>query len=290
MSGDSESVAPRSATAEPKDPSPRHLEATLRPERGATITSLRDVAGYEWLLAPKPAPAQGFPPSTPFVEAEMGGWDECAPSIVACAAPDGQAVPDHGTLWNRPWSLDDGRARITDPVLDVRFERTVVPTPGGLRMDYAACAFGSHPVPWLWAAHPQFRAPPGSRVELDVDTVQDVLGGNGSQPWTDGLSRILTLPNGHCRKVYAPPDAGLDTATLVVPGHGRLRLRWDAGTVPYLGVWLDNCCYAREPVIALEPATGFYDSLAVAVRNRRVLWLQPGQPVQWWIEVTVDVG
>lgn len=261
------------------------LTATVDPRRGAKIVSLLDRGGHEWLLPPRELDAPQ-PTGTAFTDAEMGGWDECAPSIVGCLAPDGRPVPDHGDLWDVEWTGDGTTLTARGRALDYEFSRAIASTDAGLRLTYRVVAHED--IPFLWAAHPQFSAPAGSRVLIDVASVVDVLDGAETRSaWSQELSEIDSVPVGGCRKVYAAPDARADCAVLDVPGRGRLAVSWDADVAPYLGVWFDSGAYARRPVIALEPSTGYYDSLAVAVRNRRVLKLRAGQPVQWQVEVRV---
>lgn len=125
-------------------------------------------------------------------------------------------------------------------------------------------------------------------MEVDATRVVDVLDGESILPWSSELARIDTVPAGGRRKVYVHPDDHVNRVVLTVPGHGRLTMRWDVDRAPYLGLWFDNGCYARSPVIAIEPTTGYFDSLETAVANQRVLWLESGAEPHWWIEVTVD--
>jgi hypothetical protein len=261
------------------------LTATVDPRRGAKIVSLLDGRGHEWLLPPRELEAP-LPAGSGFTDAEMGGWDECAPSIVACPTPDGRPVPDHGDLWNVEWTGAGATLTARGRALDYEFSRAITPIDAGLRFTYTVLAHED--TAFLWAAHPQFSAPAGSRVLIDLASVVDVLDdAEALRAWPATLSEIDSVPPGGCRKVYAAPDAPVDHAVLDVPGRGRLVMSWDAAVAPYLGVWFDNGAYARRPVIALEPSTGYYDSLALAVRNGRVLHLRAGQPVQWQLEVRV---
>ena len=46
---------------------------------------------------------------------------------------------------------------------------------------------------------------------------------------------------------------------------------------------------ASQPA-ALEPATGFYDKLDLAWQNQRVMYLPPGEPVRWHLDLEVGQG
>jgi hypothetical protein len=272
------------------------LTATIVPGRGGKIVSLRDARGHEWLAGPGPSIGDPARPGTAFLDADLCGWDECAPTISACRLSSGAELPDHGDLWDTGWTIDGATLSARGRSLPYRFERGIASIGGGLRFEYTVVA--DERMPFLWAPHPQFVAPPGSRVALSARRVVDALGsgalggdaldgGDRESDWTAELAAVDSIPPGGCRKVYVRPDEAIAEAALEVPDRGTLTFRWDPAVVPYLGVWFDNACYSREPVIALEPSTGYYDSTAAAVAADRVLWLEPGRPVSWSLEVTI---
>jgi hypothetical protein len=96
--------------------------------------------------------------------------------------------------------------------------------------------------------------------------------------WAD--IAVTDLPRGTSRKLYVAPEERVLMGELRDPDGTSLRLTWD---VSYLGVWLDNAQYAREPVIALEPSTGFYDDLE---RASSVSCVLPEHPLAWSLEVS----
>lgn len=61
-------------------------------------------------------------------------------------------------------------------------------------------------------------------------------------------------------------------------------MRWSA-ECPDLGIWFDRGAYSPLPVIALEPATAYYDSLERAVHLGRAPTVGPGRPLTWWVEL-----
>ena len=102
------------------------------------------------------------------------------------------------------------------------------------------------------------------------------------------LDRVRPVQQNACRKFYVPPEQALGTAGLVHEGLGsELRLNWSPADLPYLGLWVDEGVYNTSPVAALEPCTGFYDSLDRAVRNGKVPVLEPGQEKSWTLRVNL---
>jgi hypothetical protein len=263
------------------------LTATVLPERGGKISSLRDDVGVEWLAQPDRAVGAPARPGADFLNAEMAGWDECAPTIVECVV-DGVALADHGELWTKGFETTDLGVSTTDDTLGYRFWRDITPTDDGLRFDYRVESLGGA-IPFLWAAHPQFIAPAGTWVRLpgQVNRVVDVLDpGLPVVDWHGDLGHIDSIEPGGCRKLYVHPDEPAFEAGLVRPDGSELTLRW-SNQCPYLGLWLDRFSYRAEPIIAIEPATSYFDSLATAVQLGRAPTISPAAPLSWWLELSV---
>lgn len=254
------------------------------PDRGGKITSLQDPSGQEWLAqaAPgRPTPGAGF------VDAEMAGWDECAPSIIACEV-DGLPVPDHGSLWDRPFTVDGDLLSAVDSELGFEFSRRVTFDEHGVLLEYAALV--TRPQPFLWAAHPQFVSPPGTVVELPAHLTRlvDVHPASGVEVSIDELvDGAADLPPGTSRKFYLHPDDRAEGVLIRQPGGASLTMTWSAECA-HVGIWLDHADYSREPVLAVEPSSGYYDSLATAAETGLVPWLEPGVPFTWWVRLAQE--
>ena len=270
------------------------------PGRGGKIVSLRAL-GWEWLAQPALPVGPGPTPGDAFVEGDMCGWDECAPSIVACTLPHGPGpcatteLPDHGELWTMPWDVNPGDSAQTmalGPVSGCKFERTVSVGPGAsVRLEYQVTAGGADAV-FLWAAHPQLRAPRGSRVVLDgaVETVVDVGSSDDVRRlvWSSHLADIGSVAPGASRKIYLEPTERTESAELVLADGRALTFRWDPSLLPYLGIWFDRAHFSREDVVAIEPSTGWYDSAARALALGHVLTIPAGETVAWWIDLSFE--
>jgi galactose mutarotase-like enzyme len=88
-----------------------------------------------------------------------------------------------------------------------------------------------------------------------------------------------------------PPGVPVDWAGLIRrPSQDWLRLQWDAQRVPYLGLWVDEGVFNPGSVAALEPMTGFYDSLVTAWDKQQVARIEPGDTHTWTLTVQVGTG
>jgi galactose mutarotase-like enzyme len=289
------------------------------PALGGKIVSLYDkVSRHEWLLPPIDRPFRPVAYAAPFADQDMSGWDEMFPTINACAYPApgpfaGQPLPDHGEVWSLPWAIsecsDDALSlTVEGRALPYRFTRSIRALDAStLRLDFAATNTGDTPIAALWTAHPQFVVDEQTRLILppSVTSVVNVLptdewASETAYPWPEAtnqrgqtvrLDRIGPASLKSCRKFYLPPDEPVGWAAIQQGASGAwLQLSWDAATVPYLGLWVDEGVYNPTPTAALEPSTGYYDSLTNAWKNARVPTIAPGATQRWHLDIELGIG
>lgn len=296
------------------------LRVITIPAMGAKIVSVFDrVTEREWLLPPKDRRLQPVAYGAAFVEQDMSGWDEMFPTIERCVYPlqgayAGAQFPDHGEVWALVWKHDESatdavRLSVQGRALPYTLLRTLrLVDERILRISYEVVNRGTEPLSALWAAHPQFAVDKSTRILLPASVTQVI----NVQP-TDELPVIGQLcdwagtetPSGQIlhldringadarkhRKVYLPPDQPVRWAGLQQGEAGAyLRLSWDVSHIPYLGIWVDEGSYNPAPTAALEPSTGYYDSLVRAWQNQRVMNLIPNVPYRWSLDLELGVG
>ena len=294
------------------------LEVVIVPRLGGKIAQLTDLrTGREWLHGASTSPPEPEYGGS-FVDHGPSGWDEMIPTIDPCRYPVGgrwatRWLPDHGEAWMLPWqviSQGPGSSaltlRVEGRVLPYQLTRTTeLVGPGKLLLRYRLVNLADEPFACLWAAHPLFRVDEGCRVELPAH-VRRVINVRGDPEWgppdepigfpvgvaADGrrvdLGSVAPAPTGRCRKHYLPPDVVAPWSRLRHVDGASLTMHVDPAAVPYLGVWVDEGVRGDRPMIALEPATGYYDALDRAHRLGRFTWLEPRAPRTWWLDVEIE--
>ncbi|MFC9560617.1 hypothetical protein [Agromyces sp. NPDC056965] len=256
------------------------------PLDGARITSLV-AAGREWL-----APSPPRDPEGGFTASGTGGWDEVVPTVAACTMADGTGLPDHGDAWRLEWSVVASGPATSTAVVSLRsvplqLSRTLTVEAGRLRADYVATATGRAGVPLLWAAHPLFAAPPGTRIVTGAPEprlVGEFPEAGSPMAWPGGATGRGGIDGvGGALKAFT---TGLDRARIVHADGQGLTLRWDARTLPHLGLFWDAGVFADQPVVAIEPTTGCRDAASAVEEELPVV--SPGRPLRWWLELSVD--
>lgn len=283
-------------------------------EFGAKIASIQ-VHGKELMQAPI-APIAPRTRTLAFDKADASGWDECLPSVAACAVDTAAGpvqIPDHGDLWRVPWkplSVAANSVTLRGECFSVplALERAATLTEEAkgwkLSLDYKVTNTGAHPCPWSWCAHPLFASEAGDRIVLPGSIRQLRVEGSGggrlgkagdhvnwplaqqANAKTADLSVGQPPESGFGDKLFAGPlSASENWCALERPKAGiRIRVSFHPAVTPYLGLWI---CYGgwpdgpgpKENCVAMEPATAPTDSLAHTGPWSRVL--APGASYSW---------
>lgn len=290
------------------------------PELGAKIVSVFDrQAEREWLQPPKDGYLQSVAYGSSFVDQDMSGWDEMFPTIDRCQYPvagayQGAELPDHGEVWALPWGHDANQTDVIQThvqgrALPYTLTRTIRALHDAtIRLSYEVVNTNEEPLVAFWTAHPQFIADAETRIILP-DNVAEVVNVQSTNElpkvgalidWPEArtqsgellmIDRVRAASEHKHRKIYLPPEQPAHWAALRQGVDGPwLRLSWDAESVPYLGIWVDEGSYNPAPTAALEPSTGYYDTLALAWQNERVMHLLPGITLSWSLDLTLGHG
>ena len=292
------------------------IRTIIVPEIGAKLVSLFDKrTQQEWLVGPGERPFTTVPYAASFVEQDMSGWDEMFPTITACGYPvpgekQGVHLPDHGEVWPLPWTQEPSKLStlkfsVQGKALPYKLTRTLsYSTDETLHMAYKLENLGQTSMPYIWSAHPQFVCGESAKIILpdhikeicnvlptewgwgDLETRHDwpktaVIAEKQRQSDIIGPASLNQI-----RKFFVLPDELVSWAGVVrQQTNDWLRFEWDANLVPYLGIWVDEGVFNSSSVMAFEPMTGFYDSLAVAWEKQRVLTIEPGEVRSWALSV-----
>lgn len=297
------------------------IRTVVVPELGAKLVSLIDKrTRVEWLVDPGSRPLRKVPYGANFVDQDMSGWDEMFPTIVACQYPapgekSGTPLPDHGEVWPLPWKLEPSvgnnlRLTVEGKALRYRLTRQLAfSDQQTLQMQYDLQNLERDRMPYLWSAHPQFLCSDGAEIRLPAavnevcNTIPAEWGWGKPETrfgWPEAMSmagqpvridRVGPASNCQARKFFVLPEMAVCWAGLIrYPAQDWLRIDWDPEMVPYLGVWIDEGRISHESVVALEPMTGFYDSLAVAWEKNLVAMIEPGEIKSWTISICLGTG
>lgn len=287
------------------------ISMVILPALGAKIASLvYKPQNFEVFFQPTghiyPLPQYG----ADFSCYDTSGADEMYPTIDPCCYPapgySEVSLPDHGELWSIPWQViaDEGRVVSTAQGISLpyTFERVITLADHVVQISYRVRNTGQAKLYGLWAFHGLVACDQGTKLLLPqaerVINVHDstVLGSVGTShkfPLSIGvdgqkidLSRIGPCSLRRTEKFYIQGKIAQGTAGLTL-NAGKLlyQLSFPQERVPYLGVWINMGGFKGEYNCALEPASGYYDSLAEAYRSNSLVPLNPGENQEWYLNI-----
>lgn len=236
------------------------LSLQADPQHGARIFSLADESGFEWLWS-KPDPQRfSVRPGDPFVD--IGGGEECFPTI------SGQ--PDHGDVWARPWSDEDGTLCVetSEGVLT----RGTTNLSDGVQLNYRL--EGAAGLPFVWALHAVL--PPA------VGTILRVPGCPPVHYWSEGnnnppIHASWPTPTEDCDLRILPGNDGTarfaavetSVVTVIAPSGNWLHVELFSDDQPRsIGIWRNFGGYPengpRYRSFCIEPLLGLHHERARA--------------------------
>lgn len=261
--------------------------AVVLPDAGAKVVSLV-LHGQEVLWRNPHVPVRAAPYAARYRDYGASGMDVCFPSIAAARVPTPSGeliVPDHGEVWALPWAVDAtrtaARVSVEGRAWPYRLEMALALVPGALKIVTTLQNRAGEAFPYLWALHPVVPLTPRTAVRWPRRAGEEAL--------ADVVSRPGRTPPGYVSKVFLGPLAAGEA--VVAQDEGSVRLAWDAGVLPYLGVWISNQD-ERGPggrrCLAVEPSVAPTDSLEDAVRTGQAAVLAPGQTRVWQVTVQYE--
>ncbi|EGO65029.1 hypothetical protein [Acetonema longum] len=286
----------------------------ILPELGAKIASLvYKPQDFEVLFQPVAGVYRQAEYGGDFAAYDTSGADEMFPTIDPCPYPyeayRGKMLPDHGELWSLPWRATvAGETLITEVTgvaLPYVFTRAAALDGNKVRLAYRVHNRGDVPLYGLWAFHGLTACDEATRLILPaadrVITVHNscLMGPAGTEhsfPITTNrsgnslyLDRIQAQTAGKTEKFYAAGRVNQGEAALTL-NQGRLvyKLSFDRYHVPYLGIWINEGGFKGEYNCALEPSTGFYDSLKTAREKESLLPIEPGSTMEWDMDIELN--
>lgn len=283
-----------------------YLSASVVPGLGGKINSLRDQrSGFEFLFQNPRKTYRARTPGAAFSDYDASGFDDAFPNVDASETEiSGRrySFPDHGELWTTRMNAVFGEEGISltasGKVFAYDYEKRMKLHEHSLELQYAIVNREDLPMPCLWTTH--------CLVNVDRDTIfllpkgadraenlfpSPVLGAprTMSVSQTPELTRVPALGANVMFKYYLTEKVAEGDCGYAYPSRGlRLRMRYDAEKLPYLGLWCTMGGYRGDRNAALEPTTGYYDSVPRALENGRVRMLDPGERFTFAMTLTVE--
>ena len=295
-----------------------YLSCVVLPSLGGKMTSLQlKPTGREFMWQDPAGPLRIPPYGAPLPEYDIGGFQECFPTINEVFYPEypwrGIVVPDHGEVWALPWDCEEARDGVHLWVHSVRFAYRLdkwITSLGDGRLDfrYKLTSYAPHDFRCLWSAHPALNLRPGTKLLLPEGTrlrnefsEGGRLGEMGQlHDWpitrdSDGKTVDLSV----VQSIEARTHDKLNTVGLTQgwcaaldPDTGEyLAYCFSLDEIPYVGFWLIQGGWplTGQPYLVggFEPCTGYPGPLDSAMAWGACMTLPARGTLRWSIMVKV---
>ena len=283
------------------------LTIRLLPDMGGRILSFfRKDKSFE-LAAPAREERELPPPAGAAFAPYAYGMDDTFPSI------DGEEVnwkgrklvyPDHGEIWSHAFEV-----LRQEPCLAVllwqseafgyRYEKTLRLEEETLHLEYRITNRSEEELPCIWTWHGLMRYEEDMRILLpeEISHYRNVMEGGlpgpvGTvYPADTPLYDFGGVPEARSRsavKFYGEERTTKGCCGLTYPSQGiTCLLRYDAQILPWFGVWITAGGFQGDYNCALEPSSGFYDSIGNAKRLGRLPILPGGGTMEFGLSITL---
>lgn len=293
-----------------------NIRVIVIPELGGKVASLIEKKNnFEFLFQHKKD--QFLKPElySDFAEFDASGFDDCFPSVDFCSVDlkDRKInYPDHGEIWSSQMKVEAVNDMLnlscSSKILPYRYEKKITLRNNILTIDYCIVNTGDETFPCIWTMHGLLNCEEDMEIILPDGTdsilmVQNskILGVSGtvhSYPEArtcDGdiyrLNKIQSCSAGKTEKFYIHGDLREGKCGVYYPSVNlSYNIFFDKKILPYLGVWITEGGFRGDYNIALEPSNGFYDSIDIAGKNKKLKYLHADEELSFRINIEIIEG
>lgn len=260
---------------------------------GAKIASIYSVEkDFEFLFQPTKGEYEVPVLKDAFEKYDTSGADDMLPTIDECFYPNSYIkLPDHGDVWAQKWNYeiegDKLVAWVRSDSLKLVLKRTMYLEDNTLVLDYSLKNNTQQKHYYLWAFHGLMNFDETTKMYFDFGgDVENVKEGS---EYNFDYKNLGEYPDKSSNKFYFKDEISNGSCGLIYEKEGlKLHYEFDTDINKYLGVWVTKGGFKNEYNVAIEPASGYYDSLERAFLNNKVSSIEPGEELNWSLKLRIE--
>ena len=235
------------------------------------------------------------------------GMDEAFPNINAESITwKGRWLyyPDHGEIWNHAFRvLEQEPLSVRLVWLSKRFfyhyEKKLSLEGEKLCIQYRIANIGKEELPCIWTWHGLMRYEQDMEILMPegISYCRNVLEGSclGEEgriyPIRNSAYDFVKMPSAETQsmvKYYGEERVNKGYCGFLYPTQKVCCiLQYDAQALPYLGIWITAGKFQGDYNCALEPSSGFYDSISKARELGKLQILSSGETLEFELSITL---
>lgn len=290
------------------------LRVVILPEIGGKIASIYSKdKEFELLFQSKEGFYRKAQLNSSFADYDASGFDDCFPTIDECTVEvSGKEVlyPDHGEIWSSKLkdeiSEEKAILKMDSTILPYSYKKTAALKGRKVILDYEIQNNGEEEFPAIWAMHCLVNCEKDMIINFPAETktVENVhesrfLGAPGTiynYPVDRNLKgenfdfrRIRGKEEKNTEKYYVSHGIKEGSCSIYYPSKDvTFEINYDSKNLPYLGFWVTEGGFRGDYNCALEPASGYCDSITEAMARGRCRFIKPKEKFIFNIILTLS--
>ncbi len=290
-----------------------HLRVVVLPRIGGKIASIyhRD-KDFELLFQNKADSYLKASFGEPFENYDASGFDDCFPTIDSSIVQvEGKEIlyPDHGEIWSSNFSYEIKEEelilRVESRLLPYTYRKSLSLQEDGLFISYAIENKGKEAFPAIWAMHCLVNCEEDMRINFPEGT--EAIENVHESGFLGKVGKILEYPidndikgnlfdfrtigskdDNNCEKYYHYQEVQRGLCSIYYPSKELIfEVSYDKEKLPYLGFWVTEGGFRGDYNCALEPCTGYYDGIDIAMDKGRCPIIIPGEILEFSINLSL---
>lgn len=260
---------------------------------GAKIASIYSKEkNFEFLFQPTKGEYEVPILKDAFEKYDTSGADDMLPTIDECFYPNSYIkLPDHGDVWAQKWNyeVEDNKliAWIRSDSLKLILKRTMYLEDNALVLEYSLKNNTLQKHYYLWAFHGLMNFDDNTEMYFDFSgEIENVI---DATEYGFDFKKLYEYPDKSQNKFYFKNEVENGSCGLIYKNQGlKLQYDFDTNINKYVGVWITKGGFKNEYNVAIEPASGYYDSLERAFKNNKVSSIEPGEELYWSLKLSIE--
>lgn len=260
---------------------------------GAKIASIYSKEkNFEFLFQPTKVEYEVPVLRDAFEKYDTSGADDMLPTIDECFYPNSYIkLPDHGDVWAQKWNyeVEDNKliAWIRSDSLKLILKRTMYLEDNALVLEYSLKNNTLQKHYYLWAFHGLMNFDDNTEMYFDFSgEIENVI---DATEYGFDFKKLYEYPDKSQNKFYFKNEVENGSCGLIYKNQGlKLQYDFDTNINKYVGVWITKGGFKNEYNVAIEPASGYYDSLERAFKNNKVSSIEPGEELYWSLKLSIE--
>lgn len=261
---------------------------------GKVVSIVHKESGYEVLFQPTKEKYEMPKLGNSFEDYDTSGIDEMLPTIDECFYPNSyEKLNDHGDVWAQVWDYEEKEDSLVTSVrsdtLKLDLIRTISLKDEEVIFSYKLKNLTKQDHYYLWAFHGLLNFDDSSYFEFPINS--EIVNVKDSSVYDFDYKNLGEYEDNKAYKFYFPDEIKEGKVSLIHKSKNiRIDYQYSTDINKYLGIWINKGGFKGEYNLAIEPTSGYFDSLERAFKNKKASLIKSREEKTWELRMKITRG